>query len=72
MAVRARAIQSFRLRLHSGLRQSGSVLRVGGVFLGLRPRLVYVAPLALGGFLLAEADEAEADEAEAGLGGGFG
>ena len=43
-----RAGWSFRLRLHSGLRQSGrGPLRARG-FLGLRPRLVYVGPLALG------------------------
>jgi len=45
---RDKAVRSFRLRLHSGLRQSGRVLfyRVGN--LGLRPRLVYVGLSALG------------------------
>jgi hypothetical protein len=34
--------------LHDGLRQRGSAFGVGR-FLGLRPRLVWGAPLALGG-----------------------
>jgi len=42
-----KAIQSLRLRLRSGLRQRGGVFDAG-FFLGLRPRLVYVGPLALG------------------------
>jgi hypothetical protein len=45
----AKAIQSLRLRLHSGLRQSGRVLYLR-VYLGRCPRLVYVAPLALVGW----------------------
>jgi len=46
-AARKKAIQSFRLRLRSGLRQSGRRLCLAG-YPGLRPRLVYVGPLALG------------------------
>ena len=42
-----KAIQSLRLRLRSGLRQRGGVFDAG-LYLGLRPRLVYVGPLALG------------------------
>ena len=45
--VAKKAIWSLRLRLHSGLRQSGKRLLFGGATLGLRPRLVYVGPLAL-------------------------
>ena len=42
-----KAIWSLRLRLHSGLRQSGTpAARIP--YLGLRPRLVYAGPLALG------------------------
>ena len=45
--ARRKAILSLRLRLHSGLRQSGRGLGCRRC-LGLRPRLVYVGPLALG------------------------
>ena len=47
-----RAGQSLRLRLHSGLRQSGRAFGPVG-FLGLRPRLVYRAfgPWIGGGFV---------------------
>ena len=45
--VWGKAIQSLRLRLRSGLRQRGGVFDAG-LYLGLRPRLVYVGPLALG------------------------
>jgi hypothetical protein len=48
VAVWRRAIQSLRLRLRSGLRQSGTRLRRGGVYVGLRPTLVWGGPLALG------------------------
>ena len=41
-----KAIWSLRLRLHSGLRQRGRAFGPG-LYLGLRPRLVYVGPLAL-------------------------
>jgi hypothetical protein len=42
-----KAILSLRLRLHSGLRQSGETLLLWCGTLGLRPRLVYVGPSAL-------------------------
>jgi len=45
--VRGKAIRSLRLRLHSGLRQSGKKPYLVAFPLGLRPRLVYVGPLAL-------------------------
>jgi hypothetical protein len=40
VAILKKAILSFRLRLHSGLRQSGSAFGVIG-FMGLRPMLVW-------------------------------
>ena len=46
VVVRKKAIWSLRLRLHSGLRQRGRAFGPG-FYLGLRPRLVCVGPLAL-------------------------
>ncbi len=50
--ARIEAIWSLRLRLHSSLRQSGEGAFYGP-YLGLRPRLIYIGPLALGALRIA-------------------